>query len=75
MLLYFLDRIFFFYKTSTAVCIVHWCLCSYPNQYDSLTFVSNPLQLSFTLQAYYYLLYRHSDVKVTKEDKILQTKA
>lgn len=41
---------------------------------ESLMFVSNPPQLSFALQAYYYLLYRHSDVEITNEDNILQAK-
>lgn len=58
------------------MCIVHLCLCSYPNQYERETNVCvKTTAVSFTLQPYYYLLYCHSDIKITNEDKLVQTKA
>lgn len=73
MLLYFLDRIFFSTKLlQQYVLYTHVCVHIQTN-----TTVSRLCQThcSYHLLSKHIIIYRHSDVNVTKEDKILQTKA
>lgn len=56
------------------MCMVHLCLCTYPNQYRGYFHICVKTAAPLPLQAGHSLFYYHSRVKITNEDKLVQTK-